>query len=61
MIGGHRAPSVTVAIGDLAGTAAAGQTRHQGRAQAVATAWIETLHTRAQLRAERHLGSRRPE
>lgn len=46
-------------IAGRAAAAAAGAAHPFGRAARTAHAWTETLHSRAQIRAERHLRSAR--
>lgn len=48
---------VSSAVDQRGGAAAAGAVHHQGHAELTAAAWIETLHSRAQRSAERHLRS----
>jgi len=43
-----------MAIAARAGAAAAGCAHPFGRAERTARTWTDTLHTRAQIRAERH-------
>jgi hypothetical protein len=44
-----------IVIAGLAGAAVADNTHPLGRGAQTATAWLETLHSRAQIRAERYL------
>ena len=53
----HR--STDFVIAGLAGAAVADYTNPLGRSAQTAHAWLETLHTRAQIRAERHLRAAR--
>lgn len=50
-----RPVTLDVLIAGRAGAAAAGPTHPFGSAARTAHVWTETLHTRAQIRAERHL------
>jgi hypothetical protein len=53
----HRHTDIVIA--GLAGAAVADYTNPLGHSARTAHAWLETLHTRAQIRAERHLRSPR--
>jgi hypothetical protein len=48
-----------ILIAGRAGAAVAAHTHPLGRSAPSAHAWAETLHSRAQIRAERHLRSHR--
>jgi hypothetical protein len=53
MMGRHRIQNPTATVDQRGGIAAAGCTHHQGHSALIASVWIETLHCRAQRRAER--------
>ena len=50
-----RLAALDIAIAGRAGAAVAANTQTHGQSAPAARAWIETLHSRAQIRAERHL------
>jgi len=58
MIARHQMRCVIGLVDQRGGVAAAGCTHRIGYSAIVATAWIETLHSRAQRSAERHARSR---
>ena len=51
----RHAPWTNDAVDHRAGAAAVGHCHQQGHAAVLAAAWIETLHNRAERKAERHL------
>ncbi|MCX2715236.1 hypothetical protein [Mycolicibacterium sp. J2] len=51
----RRTLTACAAVDQRAGAAAAGRTHHHGHSALLAAAWIETLNSRAQRRAERHV------
>lgn len=53
----HRGLRAVPTADQLGGVAATGRTRDNGDSAIIAAAWIETLHSRAQRSAERHLRS----
>jgi hypothetical protein len=58
MIARHQIRCAAGLVDQRGGVAAAGCTHQDGHSAIVATAWIETLHSRAQRSAERHARSR---
>ena len=54
MMGRHLAGSASTIMDQRGGVAATGCTHRQGHSALIATAWIETLHSRAERSAERH-------
>ena len=59
MMGRHRAWSATAKVDQRGGLAVTGCTHRQGHSALIATAWIETLHSRAERNAARHNRSSR--
>lgn len=53
----RRSTLVATVVDERAGAATVGRAHHHGHAAIIAAAWIETLHSRAQRRAERHVGA----
>ena len=58
MMGCHLAGSASAIMDQRGGVAATGCTHRQGHSVLIATAWIETLHTRAN--ADRPISRRAP-